>query len=209
MNSTWAYPDKREHTGRHVTLRPLSASNDAQALYQAGHASVLHLATWRYLPYGPFADVTAMYDWLVTCEDSRDPLFHTVVDSKHNIPVGMISIMSIAAQFGRAELGHIWYDSGVQRTPVTTETAYLLLRYLFDELGYRRVEWKCDNNNVRSKNAALRLGFSFEGVFRKHLIVKSQNRDTAWFSMTDDDWPTHKQRLTEYIVTPHSLLARG
>lgn len=209
MHSAWPSPDKRVHSGTHVTIRPLSATSDVQALYQAGHASVLHLATWRYLPYGPFADTTAMHDWLIRCEQSTDPLFHTVVDTQRNTPVGMISIMSIAPQFGRAELGHIWYDSDVQRTAVTTETAYLLLRYLFDELKYRRVEWKCDNNNVRSKNAAQRLGFNFEGVFRKHLIVKSHNRDTAWFSMIDDDWPTQKQRFVEYFARPHIRLERG
>lgn len=209
MNTSWSPPIKRTHHGNHVVLRPLSADTDAQALYDAGHASVLHLATWRYLPYGPFVDVNAMHDWLVTCEQSTDPLFHTVVEAQSNTPVGMISIMSIAAQFGRAELGHIWYDARVQRSAVTTETAYLLLHYLFDELGYRRVEWKCDNNNVRSKNAAKRFGFTYEGVFRKHLIVKSHNRDTAWFSMTDDEWPAQKQRFVDYLAAPTHRLARG
>jgi RimJ/RimL family protein N-acetyltransferase len=123
-----------------------------------------------------------------------------VVDRHSGIPVGMMSIMSIAAQFGRAELGHIWYDARVQRTAITTETAYVMLCYLFDELRYRRIEWKCDNNNVRSKNAAIRLGFQYEGLFRKHLIVKSQNRDTAWFSITDDEWPTIKRRLQSYVT---------
>jgi RimJ/RimL family protein N-acetyltransferase len=197
---TWIQPIKRVHTGTFVHVRPLSANDDAAALYDAGHASVLHLATWRYLPYGPFADVNAMHDWLVTCEQSSDPLFHTVVDRHSGIPVGMMSIMSIAAQFGRAELGHIWYDARVQRTAITTETAYVMLCYLFDELKYRRIEWKCDNNNIRSKNAAIRLGFQYEGLFRKHLIVKSQNRDTAWFSITDDEWPTIKRRLQSYVT---------
>lgn len=196
---SWAQPIKRLHTGTYVQVRPLSANEDATTLYDAGHASVLHLATWRFLPYGPFADVNAMRDWLVTCEQSSDPLFHTVVDRQSGIPVGMMSIMSIAAQFGRAELGHIWYDARIQRTPLTTETTFLMLSYLFDELNYRRVEWKCDNNNVRSKNAALRFGFQYEGVFRKHLIVKAQNRDTAWFAMTDDDWRMRKHLLQQHL----------
>jgi RimJ/RimL family protein N-acetyltransferase len=143
-----------------------------------------------------------MCDWLVTCEQSNDPLFHTVVDLRDNTPVGMISIMSIAAQFGRAELGHIWYDARIQRTPLTTETTFLMLSYLFDELNYRRVEWKCDNNNVRSKNAALRFGFQYEGVFRNHLIVKAQNRDTAWFAMTDGDWRMRKHTLQQHLHRP-------
>lgn len=209
MNTQWSAPIAREHIGTHVTLRPLSADADVAALYDAGHASVLHLATWRYLPYGPFADINAMHDWLVTCARSQDPLFHTVVDTRNNTPVGMISIMSIVPQFGRAELGHIWYDARVQRSAVTTETAYLLLCYLFDALNYRRVEWKCDNNNLRSKNAALRLGFTYEGLFRKHLIVKSHNRDTAWFSITDDEWPSIKQRFVAYFAATDRRLDRG
>lgn len=204
----WAQPIKRIHNGTHVQVRPLAAHNDVVGLYDAGHVSVLHLATWRFLPYGPFADVNAMSDWLVTCEQSSDPL-HTVVDIRRGTPVGMISIMSIAAQFGRAELGHIWYDARAQRTPITTETTYLMLHYLFDELNYRRVEWKCDNNNVRSKNAALRFGFRYEGLFRKHLIVKSHNRDTAWFSITDDEWPAVKQRFMRYLANPRRQGLQG
>lgn len=209
MNTPWSTPIKRIHDGNHVVIRPLSAQLDAEALFDAGHASVLHLASWRYLPYGPFRTVDAMHDWLVTCEQSADPLFHTVVDKRNNTPVGMISIMSIVAQFGRAELGHIWYDARIQRTAITTETAYVLLCYLFDELRYRRIEWKCDNRNIRSKNAATRLGFTYEGLFRKHLVVKSQNRDTAWFSMIDDEWPSQKQRFVEYLARPHIRLERG
>jgi len=206
---SWSQPTKRTHIGNHVLIRPLSATSDVVALYDAGHASVLHLQTWRYLPYGPFADIQTMHDWLVTCEQSNDPLFHTVVDTRSGTPVGMMSIMSIAAQFGRAELGHIWYDARVQRTRITTETAYLMLCYLFDELNYRRVEWKCDNKNIRSKQAAQRLGFTYEGLFRKHLIVKSQNRDTAWFSITDDEWPAQKHRFAEYFASPHRRLRQG
>jgi RimJ/RimL family protein N-acetyltransferase len=108
--------------------------------------------------------------------------------------VGLIAIMNIAADHGRAELGHIWYDVDVQRSAVTAETAHLLLTYLFDTLVYRRVEWKCDNRNLRSKAAALRLGFRYEGLFRKHMIVKQQNRDTAWFAITDTDWPVIRER---------------
>lgn len=208
MTIAWSVPIKRVHRGIHAEIRPLSADRDAAQLYDAGHASVLHLATWRYLPYGPFPHVEALHDWLVTCEKSTDPLFHTVVDSQRNVAVGMISIMSIVAQYGRAELGHIWYDARVQRSAITTETTYLLLSYLFDELNYRRVEWKCDNHNLRSKNAAQRLGFTYEGLFRKHLIVKGQNRDTAWFAMTDDEWSTQKIRFADYLAHPGTQLSQ-
>ncbi|MEY3989884.1 MAG: hypothetical protein RI985_965 [Chloroflexota bacterium] len=209
MHQQWFTPEKRTHEGQYVILRPLDPDTDCTALYHSGHATVSHLETWRYLPYGPFKDEKALYEWLVIQAKSTDPLFHTVIDKTTNTPVGIITVMSIVASAGRAELGHIWYDARVQRTPVTTESVYLLLRYMFDELNYRRMEWKCDNRNIRSKNAAQRLGFRYEGLFRKHLIVKSQNRDTAWFSMIDDEWPTQKQRFTEYLARPFNRLARG
>lgn len=185
----WKQPEPCTHTGTFVTVRPLDIERDAAELYEAGHKSSEHLYTWQYLPYGPFADLDAFRSWLATQQGSADPLFHTVVNHATGRAVGIITIMSIAAQHGRAELGHIWYDVDVQRSAVTAETVHLMLRYLFDTLGYRRVEWKCDNRNIRSKAAATRFGFRFEGLFRQHLIVKDQNRDTAWFSLIDSDWP--------------------
>jgi RimJ/RimL family protein N-acetyltransferase len=206
MNKSWDTPKKLTHTGTYVTLRPLDPQTDAPALYRAGHDSVLHLDIWRYLPYGPFIDTQSMREWLNRCAQSSDPLFHTVIDATLNQAVGIITIMSIVPDAGRAELGHIWYDPRVQRTPITTESAYLLLSYLFDQLNYRRVEWKCDNRNQRSKNAAQRLGFQYEGLFRKHLIVKHHNRDTAWFAMTDDDWHVRKRVLQHYLQNPSARL---
>lgn len=196
----WNAPLKITHTGRYVTLTPLDATRDSTALYHAGHRTSAHLYTWQYLPYGPFRDSDEMKTWLTECQHHTDPLFHTVVDAQTQTPVGIITIMSIASSFGRAELGHIWYDVNVQRTPITTESAYLLLTYLFDTLAYRRVEWKCDAKNERSKLAATRLGFSYEGTFRQHMLVKGQNRDTAWFSMLDNEWPAIKSRFIDYLA---------
>lgn len=190
----WTIPQLRTHGGTHVTLEPLDAQRDGLDLYAAGHATSRHLYTWQYLPYGPFADYDQFGDWLLVQQRSLDPLFHTVRAVHTNRAVGLIAIMNIAADHGRAELGHIWYDVHVQRSAATAETAHLLLTYLFDTLGYRRVEWKCDNRNLRSKAAALRLGFRYEGLFRQHLIVKQQNRDTAWFAITDKDWPVVRER---------------
>ena len=189
----WNQPELRTHTGKFVTIRPVDVECDAPQLYEAGHKTSAHLYTWQYLPYGPFEDLGAFRTWLKQQQLSSDPLFHTVVDNGTGRAVGIISIMSIVAQHGRAELGHIWYDVDVQRSAVTAETAHLLLSYLFDTLGYRRVEWKCDNRNMRSKAAALRLGFRFEGLFRNHLIVKQQNRDTAWFALIESDWTTVRE----------------
>jgi RimJ/RimL family protein N-acetyltransferase len=196
----WNTPTLQIHDGQHVQLRPLAATADVAQLYTAGHRTPLHLGIWRYLPYGPFRDQTAMHDWLVTCQASRDPLFHVVYDRARQRLVGIITIMSIVPEFGRAELGHIWYDTDVHRSRVNTESAFLLLSYLFDTLSYRRVEWKCDNRNEASKAAARRLGFSYEGTFRKHMIVKHHNRDTAWFSITDDEWLTQRQRFAQYLA---------
>ena len=190
----WTLPTLGTHVGTHVTIEPLDAQRDGLDLYAAGHATSRHLYTWQYLPYGPFAEYDQFSDWLALQQRSTDPLFHTVRDVRTKRAVGLIAIMNIAADHGRAELGHIWYDVDVQRSAVTAETAHLLLSYLFDTLGYRRVEWKCDNRNQRSKAAAVRLGFRYEGLFRQHLIVKQQNRDTAWFALTDTDWPVMRER---------------
>ena len=114
--------------------------------------------------------------------------------------MGMISVMRITSAHGVAELGHIWYGLAAQRSPVNTESVFLLLRHLFDDLGYRRVEWKCDAENVRSRAAALRLGFRFEGIFRQHMVVKGLNRDTAWFAMLDTDWPARKANFERWLA---------
>ena len=158
---------------------------------------------WRYLPYGPFSDVQSYRAWLDRTESVDDPLFFTV--RKQNQPVGVISILSIEPADGRAELGHIWYSPIVQRTKVNTESVYLLLRYLFDDLHYRRVEWKCNNNNEASKRAAQRLGFQYEGLFRQHRIIKGENRDTAWFSMLDKEWTGRKANLERWLYEDDSL----
>ncbi|MFM7677513.1 MAG: GNAT family N-acetyltransferase [Roseiflexaceae bacterium] len=207
MIHQWQTPEKRTHRGHFVTVRPLDAMNDGIALYGAGHRTPAHLYTWQYLPYGPFADVAALQVWLADRQNQTDPLFHTVCEAQSGRPVGIITIMSIVSEFGRAELGHIWYDVDIQRTSLTTEATYLLLTYLFDQLHYRRVEWKCDAHNIRSRNAALRLGFSYEGTFRKHMLVKGQNRDTAWFSMLDNEWPQRKSRFNAFFAGASKRLA--
>jgi RimJ/RimL family protein N-acetyltransferase len=184
----WDRPVARSFSGRFVGLTPLNAASDYAELYQAGHQSARHQAVWQFLWQGPFADATAMRGWLSLVEKNTDPIFFTVTELRSQRKVGMISIMSIVPEMGRAELGHIWYAPEVQRTKVNTEAVFLLLNYLLAELRYRRIEWKCDARNEPSRNAALRLGFSFEGVFRQHMVVKGANRDTAWFSLLDNEW---------------------
>ncbi|HEU4864884.1 MAG TPA: GNAT family protein [Actinomycetota bacterium] len=182
-------PERRTLQGRYVWLRPVDPDADAEPLWNAAHdGSDGASRVWTYLSYGPFEQDGGMREWLRECEPSDDPLFLTVV-SHADGPVGMAAFMNIDVAHRRLELGHIWYVPGAQRTEANTEATYLMLREAFERLGHRRVEWKCDALNERSRAAALRLGFTFEAVFRRHMIVKGHNRDSAWFSMTDDEWP--------------------
>jgi RimJ/RimL family protein N-acetyltransferase len=121
------------------------------------------------------------------------------VESRGAGPVGMAAFMNIVPEHRRLEIGHIWYAPSAQRTEANTEAAYLMMREAFDELGYRRVEWKCDALNERSRAAALRLGFAFEGVFRKHMIVRGRSRDSAWFSLLDAQWPAARAALERWL----------
>ena len=142
------------------------------------------------MAYGPFESADAMRSMMERLvEGSTDPQWWLVRDLASGTPVGMTAFMNIVPAHRRLELGHIWYIPAAQRTAVNTETVYLMLRESFDRLEYRGVEWKCDALNARSMKAAVRLGFSFEGIFGQHCIVKDRNRDTAWFAMLDSDWP--------------------
>jgi RimJ/RimL family protein N-acetyltransferase len=172
-----------------VSLRPVDPGADAEPLWDAAHdGSDAASLVWTYLSYGPFEHDGGMREWLRECERSDDPLFLTVVSHGEG-PLGMAAFMNVDVAHRRLELGHIWYAPRAQRTEANTEATYLMLREAFEQLGHRRVEWKCDALNEASRAAALRLGFTFEGVFRRHMIVKGRNRDSAWFSMTDDEWP--------------------
>jgi RimJ/RimL family protein N-acetyltransferase len=205
---TWARPDIAGFQGQHVLISRLDPEADIDDLYAVSHGSAEFERLWTYLWYGPFPNKEAMYHWLTSVRDSQDPLFYTVYSRELRRKVGMVSILNIVPDAGRAELGHIWYSPLAQKSRVNTEVTFLLLRYLFDDLHYRRVEWKCDNANEASKQAALRMGFRHEGVFRKHMIVKGRNRDTAWFAMIDDDWPAIKANFETYLSTPGLSLTR-
>ena len=197
----WPKPARQARAGQYVRLSPLQADEDSDELYRSGHEPKSALYIWQHLPYGPFENRDAMHAWLLGVQDGSDPLFFAVGCQRSGRRVGMISILRIALEHGCAELGHIWYGVEVQRTPVNTESVFLLLKHLFDDLGYRRVEWKCDAENVRSRAAALRLGFEFEGVFRQHMVVKGRNRDTAWFAMLDGDWPKRRANFERWLAS--------
>jgi RimJ/RimL family protein N-acetyltransferase len=190
-------PAREALRGSFVTLEPIDPDRHADGLFSAGHGSPAADALWTYLPYGPFADVDAMRSWLQTLTASRDPLFFAVV--RDGSPVGMTSFLNIDTTMRRLELGHIWFGPSAQRTEANTEAAFLMLAWAF-RAGYRRAEWKCDALNARSRAAAERLGFTFEGVFRRHMITKGRNRDTAWFAVVEDEWPAVRARLVEWLV---------
>ena len=180
--------------GRFVTLRrPESA--DAGPLYQATHGDPEREEVWAYMGYGPWAALDAFELWVDERQSSSDPLWFTVTSNDTGTPIGMVTILNADLPNRRLELGHIWYIPAAQRTAANTEATYLLLNEAFDHYRSRRVEWKCDANNSKSRQAALRLGFTFEGIFRNHMIVKGRNRDTAWFSITDAEWPAIKGTL--------------
>jgi len=195
-------PDAATFQGQHVTIARLDPDADIDDLYAVSHGNAEFERLWTYLWHGPFPDKSGMHQWLTSIQQSRDPLFYTVFSQALGRKVGMISILNIVPEMGRAELGHIWYSPLAQRSKVNTEATFLLLRHLFDDLDYRRVEWKCDNANERSKQAAMRMGFRPEGVFRQHMIVKGKNRDTAWFAIIDQEWPAIRAHFEAYLSTP-------
>lgn len=174
--------------GRFIRLEKLDPARHADELYAALEGPGADPKLWDYLPYGPFAQRSTFNAWLNNHAANSDPYFFSVIDNATGQVQGILSLMSIVPAQGRIEIGHVTFGAPMQRSPKSTEAVYLLARYAF-ELGYRRLEWKCNNGNARSRYAAERLGFSFEGVFRQHMVVKGQNRDTAWFSMLDSEWP--------------------
>ena len=156
----------------------------------AAHGEGADPRLWDYLPYGPFTgDREGFTRHLEAQAASTDPCFYAVVDAESGLAAGVVSFLRIEPAHGVIEIGHVWFGGPLQRTPQATEAIFLLARHAFEVLGYRRLEWKCDDANARSKAAALRFGFTAEGVFRQHMVVKGRNRDTAWFSILDGEWP--------------------
>ena len=192
-------PERTDYKGRFITLSPVNAQTDVAELYDCSHGSDIKEQIWTYMSYGPFDNTHSMQKWLEEGAESQDPLFFTVHHLELKRRVGMVSFLNIVSDMRRLELGHIWYSPNSQRSNVNTEAIYLMLCEAFDRLKYRRVEWKCDALNERSRAAALRLGFKFEGIFRQHMIIKGRNRDTAWYSMLDSEWTAVKENMEMWL----------
>ena len=182
-------PARAPIDGTRVRLEPINPERHSGGLYRAGHEGAEADAIWTYLPYGPFADEADYGRWLTGSAAAFDPIFFAVRMLNPERLAGVVSFLNIAPASASIEIGHIWFAPFLQRTPAATEALYLLMCQAFDDLGYRRLEWKCNALNKKSRGAALRLGFAFEGVFFRHMIVDGRNRDSAWFSLLAEEWP--------------------
>jgi RimJ/RimL family protein N-acetyltransferase len=185
--------------GRYVTVLPLDPAAHADALF-AGLGGRAQDALWVYLHHGPFVDRSTFEAWVRERAAADDPLLYAIVDAVSGSALGLAALMRLDPPNRVIEVGSIVYSPALQRTRGATEAMYLLARYVFEELGYRRYEWKCNALNAPSRAAALRLGFTFEGVFRQHMIVKGRNRDSAWFSMLDTEWRAIKRAFDAWLA---------
>lgn len=192
-------PGRETLEGGLVHLEPLDARQHADGLYTV---STVPDATDRFRYLGndyPPKSREEFQPWLDRAAASDDPRHYAVIDRQTGAVLGRQALMRIDTINGVIEIGNIYWGPDIARTPKATEALYLFASYAFDDLGYRRFEWKCDNNNEPSKSAALRFGFSFEGVFRQHMVMKGKNRDTAWFAMLDHEWPVLKRGFERWL----------
>jgi len=183
---------------------------------QPAHGKKLHAAfskdrtgaLWTYMPTGPFQSEAEYCHWVTNAAASRDPLFFAIINKADGMAVGVASYLRIQPQNGVVEVGFITFSPSLQRTPMATEAMYLMMKRALGELGYRRYEWKCDALNTPSRRAAARLGFQYDGLFKQALVYKGRNRDTAWFSLLDQDWPRIQAGLEAWL-DPSNFDATG
>lgn len=193
--------------GRFCQLEPLNAARHAADLF-AAYQTAADGRNWTYLPIGPFSSEEDYRRHAEAAAQSTDPRHFAVIDTATGKPVGTLSLMRIDPIHGCIEVGHVTFSPLLQQTPASTEAQFLLMAYAFDTLGYRRYEWKCDSLNEPSRRAALRLGFQLEGIFRQALVYKGRTRDTAWFSITDTEWPAVRAALHTWL-SEDNLNAQG
>lgn len=200
-------PQGQTLTGRYVRLEKLDAARHGDDLWHVLEGPNADPLLWDYLPNGPFRPRSAFDAWLTKAATNADPFMYSIVDIASGQVQGMLALMSIVPDHGRIEIGHVMFSAAMQRSPKSTETIYLLAKESFD-LGNRRLEWKCNNQNARSKSAALRLGFTYEGLFRQHMVTKGKSRDTAWYSILDSEWPALATAFQRWLA-PENQTADG
>lgn len=200
-------PERRVHEGRYVRLEPLDPARHGDDLFEAGAGTEAE-TLWRFFADGPYRDRDSFEAWLTRFAASDDPMFFAAIDQHTGRVEGRLSFMRIDSPNGVMETGHILFGPRMARTRAATEAVYLQARHAFEELGYRRFEWKCNDLNEPSKRAAIRFGFTFEGVFRQHMVVKGENRDTAWYAMLDHEWPARKRAFERWLDPANFVAGR-
>ena len=191
-------PERVVIEGQYVRLEPLDSAKHTDNLFAASHGPDKDVI-WQYLFEPPFENLNAFRAHIERKSASEDPLFYAIIDKASGKAVGYETLMRIDTVHRVIEVGNIMYGSPLQKTPGATEAQYLLMRYIFDTLGYRRYEWKCNALNEPSRRAAVRFGFSFEGIFRQHMMVRGRNRDTAWYSILDSEWSKQKAAFEAWL----------
>ncbi len=202
-----APPPRTAIEGRRCVVEPLDPDRHGAPLFDA-YAADAEGRIWTYMAYGPFDSVADYRAWIAATCLGDDPLFHAIVERATGRALGVASYLRIVPAVGVIEVGHINFAPPLQRTAMATEAMFLMMRRVFDELGYRRYEWKCDAINAGSRRAAERLGFTFEGVFRQATIYKGRNRDTAWYAIIDRDWPAIRSAYEAWLA-PDNFDANG
>jgi RimJ/RimL family protein N-acetyltransferase len=192
------HPPRTPMIGKYGRVEPVDIERHAESLFQANAADTAG-AHWTYLFDDKPQTLEAYRAWLARVCAAEDPMFHAIVDGKTGRALGIAALMRIDRSHGVIEVGHINFAPILQRTRLATEAIFLMLARAFDELGYRRFEWKCDSLNAPSRAAALRFGFTFEGIFRQAIVYKGRNRDTAWYSITDREWTALKSAYLRWL----------
>ncbi len=200
-------PPRTAMAGRFCRVEPLDPERHAAQLF-AAYAEDFEGRIWTYLPRGPYASLGEYRDWAQAACGGDDPLTHAIIDNASGEAVGTAAYMRIEPNIGVIEVGSITYSPRLQRRPAATEAMYLMMRRVFDEFGYRRYEWKCDSLNQPSREAAARLGFRYEGLFRQASITRGRNRDTTWFSVIDSEWPALRAAFERWL-DPANFAADG
>lgn len=190
-------PARIPHAGRAVTLEPLAVRHAAE-LWDAAQAD-RNGDGWAYMGYGPFADAAAMRRHVAAFAAQHDPMAWAIRPHSSGAVSGWLTLMEIQPANAAIEIGHIWFSPRLQRTRAATEAMFLLMRHAMDDLGYRRLVWKCNALNAPSRAAAARLGFTEEGTLRAHLVVKGRRRDTAFYSILEDEWPDRRARIGAWL----------
>jgi len=200
-------PSPKSMIGRYCQLEAFDVERHAEQLYQS-YAENADGSMWTYMSCGPFASLSKFLEWMRSAAEGKDPLFYTIVETASVNAVGQAALMRIVPEHGVIEVGNIAFSPRLQRTRVATEAMYLLMKRVFDELGYRRYEWKCDSCNAPSRRAAERFGFTYDGFFSQAVVYKGRNRDTTWYSMIDKEWPGIKAAYEEWLQ-PNNFDAGG